>query len=236
VVRATRSGYVGYVDGDALLGIADRHDLVLRIDNEPGDFVLEGAPLAIVHPAPVDDALARSIRDAVVLGEERSLQQDAEFGMRQIMDIAVKALSPGINDPTTAVTCVDHLGALLALAARHPDPSPWRGDGEGRLRLVLRGQTFESLCGNAIDQIRQHAERDVAVTLRLIRLVEAVGRVTPDEERREILWRQVAMLAASAARSVKAHDDRETVNAYLRRAADALGRDAAPHLLETGAR
>ena len=235
-VRATRSGYVGYVDGDALLGIADRHDLVVRIDNEPGDFVLEGAPLAIVHPAPVDDRLARAIRDAVVLGEERSLQQDAEFGMRQIMDIAVKALSPGINDPTTAVTCVDHLGALLALAARHPDPSPWRGDGEGRLRLVLRGQTFESLCGNAIDQIRQHAERDVAVTLRLIRLVEAVGRVTPDEERREILWRQVAMLAASAARSVKAHDDRETVNAYLRRAADALGRDAAPHLLETGAR
>ena len=232
VIRADRSGYVRYVDGDALLALARRHDLVIRIETEPGDFLLEGTTLAVLHPAGADDALARAVCAAVELGPERTLQQDAEFGIRQIMDIAVKALSPGINDPTTAVTCVDQLGVLLARAAAHPDPSPWRGETDGRLRLVLRGQTFESLGSNAIDQIRQHAERDVAVTLRLIHLFDALGRVTPDEARREILWQQASMVAGSADRGVKARHDRETVNDYLRRAADALGRDATPLLLK----
>jgi uncharacterized membrane protein len=235
VVAAPRSGYVRYVDGDELLAIAGRHDLVLCMDMEPGDFVLEGAPLALVHPELPVESTADAIRSAVVLGQERSLQQDAEFGMRQIMDIAVKALSPGINDPTTAVTCVDQLAALLARAAAYPDPTPCRGDGKGRLRLVLRGQTFESMCGHALDQIRQHAGRDVAVTLRLIRLFELVGGVTPDEGRRDILWWEACMVAASAERNVMARHDRDDVNAALRRAAEALGRDPSEHLLSGGA-
>ena len=234
IVPVRRSGYVRYVDGEALLELACARDVAIRVDNEPGNFLLAGSPLATIHP-PCDDAsLAARIHDAIDLGPERSIQQDAEFGIRQIMDIAVKALSPGINDPTTAVTCVDQLATLLGLAAMRPDPSPWRADEDGRLRLVLRGQTFRSFVSHGLDQIRQHAEGDVAVTLRLLRLIEQVGRVTEGEERRELLWAQARTIAVAAERTIRARLDRERMNEALRAAGATLDRDPAPLLLHGG--
>ena len=232
-VEAPRSGYVQMVDGDAAIAFARRHDVVVRMARGPGDYVARGEGLVEVSPGDgLDEEQCRALRGCVVLGHERTMQQDPEFGLRQLMDIAVKALSPSVNDPTTAITCVDRLSALLRLAARRDDPSQLRADERGTLRLIARGPTFETLIGHAFDQIRQHGADNVAVTLRLLRALASIGQVVTTDARREILWRQGRMIAHAAGPRIIEEKDREAFDNALRELAGVLHRDPNAILLQ----
>ena len=114
------------------MALAVEHDLVVRIGRRPGKFVIDGGELARVWPGDrLDDALAAAVRGAFYIGPQRNLTQDVEFAIDQLVEVAVRALSPGVNDPFTAIACVDRLGeALCALAGREV-PSPYRYD-DGR--------------------------------------------------------------------------------------------------------
>lgn len=118
-VASTRSGYIQNVDADGLLAFAQRHGAVVRMACGIGEFVVERAPLVWLQSAvTIDPDATGKLPGLYAIGDFRTIEQDAEFGIRQIVDIALKALSPGINDTTTAVTCVDYLGTILAAAAR----------------------------------------------------------------------------------------------------------------------
>jgi uncharacterized membrane protein len=172
-VRATRTGYVAGVDADALEAAGAQHGVVVRMDAGVGDFIVEAATLASI--APRDRATAKvvdAVRAAYEVSRHRNVRTDPSFGIRQIVDIALKALSPGINDSTTAVLCVDYLSAILVrLAARRIDGLPAARDGG---RVITRGPAFECMLDEAFDQIRQNAGGNTAV---LVRLADGLSKI-----------------------------------------------------------
>lgn len=161
-IPARKTGYIQGVDADALFEVARERGTVLRMERGIGEFVIEASPLASVAGKESDEESVRKLNAAYTVGPHRTVQQDAAYGIRQIVDVALKALSPGINDTTTAINCVDFLGAILARLATRSIETPYRSDG-GQLRVITRGPTFPGLLAEAFDQIRQNAEGNVAV-------------------------------------------------------------------------
>ncbi len=211
-VVSTSTGYVQSVDEDALLGVAAEHDTVLRMECGVGDFVVEGGSLAsLALDSPPEEATAERLAGAYTISRFRTVEQDAAFGVRQIVDIALKALSPGVNDTTTAVTCVDYLSAICARVAGRRTPDARRYH-EGRLRVLARGATFQSLLDEAFDQIRESAEGNAAVILRMLRALGAVARRTADGRRLSHVAAHAVRLRSLADRSIKSEYDRARID------------------------
>lgn len=118
-VGAAEDGYLQLIDGDALMALASRADLLLQLERRPGHYLVKGQTMVMVWPGDrVTDALVDQLNDAFVFGNQRTATQDVEFSLHQLVEIAVRALSPGINDPFTAIACVDRLGSALCRLAR----------------------------------------------------------------------------------------------------------------------
>lgn len=234
-VAARRSGYLQAVDAEGLLGWAVAHDAVVRLDPAIGDFVVEATPVAWVarardatgarDGAGDGEDLDAAVAGRLTVGTYRTVDQDAAFGVRQIVDIALKALSPGVNDTTTAVTCVDWIGALLVRVAGRRLEAPGRAV-DGRVRVVARGATFEQLLRLAIDEIRQNAGGNVSVLARLLEMLARVGAATAASARRRLLAEQVRLVAEAAERTVSSADDRARLDARADLARAATGGDA----------
>ncbi len=221
-VPARKTGYIEIVDADALLDVARERGTILRMERGIGEFVIEGAPLAsVVDPGGLDDETTAEINAAYVISRQRTVETDAGFGIRQIVDIAMKALSPGINDTTTAVMCVDYLAAILVrLAARRIAVSP-RLD-QGKLRVIARGPSFESLVAEAFDQIRQNAAGNVAIMSRMLGALQTIASLTASPSRRRVLREQVQWIAELAERTIESPHDRARVESRLARVREAL--------------
>lgn len=165
-----RSGYIQFIDTKVLVAAAQRHAVQIRVQHRMGQFVTKGGVLFAVGPGDrVSPALKRAVSRAVHFGPVRALEDDAEFGVLQIVDIALKAVSPAVNDPSTAIVCVDYLGHVLSVAAALPDPSEGIADDDGVLRVTLPRTNFARLLDIAFDQIPRYARSDVAVSLRILR-------------------------------------------------------------------
>ena len=157
-VPAAVSGYVQSVDNDALLGLARDRKTIVRMERGIGAFVVQNTALAsLALTYPPDQAMIAALNGAYSISRHRTVEQDPAFGIRQIVDMALKALSPGVNDTSTAVMCVDYLTAILARLAVRQFPPSHRYDGES-LRVITIAPTFEGLLAEAFDQIRASAE------------------------------------------------------------------------------
>lgn len=217
-VPAARTGYIQHVDGEALLAIARECKAVIRMEHPIGDFVIEGMPIACVLAAATPDAeVIDGLGSAYAINQQRTTDQDAAYGIRQIVDVALKALSPGINDTTTAVMSLDYLTAILARLSTRRVESPWRYDG-GELRVITRGATFAGLVELSLDQIRQNASGNVAVLARLLGTLEMLeGCPTQTPARRQVLWRQARALDEAVQRTIPGAHDREPLKARAER-------------------
>ncbi len=175
-VSCTKSGYLQHIDHGALVAAARAADALIVLKFRPGQFVLRGEALGAVVPADKIGVIAMAIDREVHIGRHRTLTQDSEFGIAQVVEIAIRALSPAINDTYTGVACVDWLAdALLTLAERPPLEGNWY-DTTGRLRVWMPAVRLERLAKLAFDQIRQASAATPAV---LIRQLEAVRRLAP---------------------------------------------------------
>jgi uncharacterized membrane protein len=194
-VRAGQTGYLQSVSVEGLLHWATRHRVLLRLEEVVGAFVTETTVLLSVRgdadPAKTDDLL-----DHVSIGPHRNLQQDAAFGLQQLVDIALKALSPGINDTTTAIMAVDYLGALMVQLAGRGFPSPVRSDGQ-HARVLVRAAGFDDYARLAFDLPRVNAHGNHAVLMRLLRALASTA-AEADPTRRVVLRQQVGLLRAQA--------------------------------------
>ena len=209
-IAARRTGYLQGIDGDDLFRVACDRGVVVRMERSIGEFVIEGSPLAAVAGRDADEGLVLEINAAYTVGTDRTVHQDSGYGIRQIVDIALKALSPGINDTTTAVNAIDALAAILARLAGREIESPYRSD-KGAVRLITRGPTFVGLLAEALDQIRQNADRNVAILVRLVEVIEILSHRTDDPRRLQALRRQRELILATAERSVPAAHDRARI-------------------------
>ncbi|MEO5632740.1 DUF2254 domain-containing protein [Gaiella sp.] len=175
VIRFEREGWVQHVDHEALLGVLDV-DATLLLDTTAGRFAIPHVPFARAWPLPGGrEEFDRRVRAAVIVGETRTMQQDARFGVRQLVDVALKALSPGINDPTTAQDAMFHLGAVLAeMLARPPLPRALHGC-DGRRLLLPQESTHEELIDLAFDEMRIAAAGQPTVSIYLLELLDLLG-------------------------------------------------------------
>jgi uncharacterized membrane protein len=193
-VQGAESGYVQRLDDEGLMSLACRHGLLLRVEARPGAYLAEADTLMQVVrqvrgviaedaacPEGVDagKGLAPDIREAlarcVIIGPDRTPHQDIELTLRRMVEIAQRALSPGINDPTTALYCIDRLQeALLRLASRRL-PGPHRFDDRGELRIIAAPQGFVELASPALAAVARYALEDADVVCRLLRAVAAIA-------------------------------------------------------------
>ena len=183
----------------SLLRKASQNGLVIKVDTRPGDFVVERARLLQVWPRECLSAeLGEALCEPIVIGPKRTPTQDIDFAVAALVEIALRALSPGINDPQTAMTCIDRLSAALAEIMEEAEPPSLVPDAEGMIRLIVRPATFEAVIGAAFDPIR-HAGRDHARVLR--RLADpwpcwpasrAIGRSARPSPARPRRWRRYA--------------------------------------------
>ena len=157
------------LDSDAVMSAASRHQTTVWLIRRPGDFVVEGRIIAAAHPRPRDaDELQRALAKAYTFGADRTSHQDAAFAVEQLVEVALRALSPGINEPFTALTCIDRLSQGLSKMLGRRIPSATRCDDERRLRVVARPRSFEELLEAAFEPLAIYAGRNPAIGSRLL--------------------------------------------------------------------
>jgi uncharacterized membrane protein len=209
-----QSGYVQAVDYEHLLRVAVERDVVIEALYRAGDFVqVDAALIRTEPPRRLDDADCDGIRHAFLLGRQPTEEQDLEYSVRQLVEVALRALSPGINDPFTAMTCIDWLGAALARLAAGGLPSGERYDEEGRVRLLLDALTFEGVADAALQQIRQAGAGQVAVSIRLLDTLEAIAPKARTRDQVEALRSHADDVLAGALAAAPIDTDRAALSA-----------------------
>ena len=216
-VSAPCSGYVRVIDAEGLLEIARDCDVVIGIACRPGDFAARGAPLAVIDGT-IDETVVADIQGTFALGPQRTAVQDLEFLTGQLTEMAVRALSPGVNDPSTAIACIHRLGAVLAQLAAREFPSPYRLDETGTLRVVARVSRFEEMLIGMLAPIRRYGAGDAEVCLALLAAIGQALSVALSERAPALRTLAEEVVAAGLAEAT-AHSDRERLLAAGKRLA-----------------
>ena len=208
VIPSSRSGVVVTYDAERLVEAARHADCLLVLVPGVGDFVPGGAPLLHAYGGGQD---LGDLRRFVDLDRERTMSQDVAFGFRQLVDIAERALSPSINDPTTAVQVLDQLHDFLRRLAARSFPSGAHRDEEGKTRLVVRSMSWEGYVSLACDEIRHYGEGSVQVARRMRAMLEDLSEIAPPE-RVAPLERQLKLLETLVDRGFPDREDRRTAD------------------------
>lgn len=221
-ITCSASGYVQEIDHAALVAAAGSTDAVVHVLYRPGQFVLRGERLASVWSAGRPADLAERVRAGVAIGRHRTIAQDPEFGIAQIVEIALRALSPAVNDTFTGVACVDWMGDALLVVAEAPAHDGCWFDRAGKLRLRARPLRVERLLRIGFDQIRQAAADNPAVLIRMLDVIRRIAPRMPTDAARECLRAQADAIREASVAKVLIQLDRNDVEAAWQRAADAL--------------
>ena len=186
-IKLPRGGYIQAIDHGALVACAKAADAVIVLDYRPGHHVIAGVAIGWFSPPTADrDKIDEAVRAGVLLGSERTPLQDIEYSVRQLSEVALRALSPGVNDPHTAVVAIDRLAQSLGLIMqRGSAPQVWRDD-DGAVRLIAAGSTFEGILDEAFNQIRQAGERQPAILIRLAENLAQLAEVASTAQRQQL--------------------------------------------------
>jgi uncharacterized membrane protein len=207
-VCAIENGYLQAIDDDGLFEVARQHDVVIHLACRPGDYIIRGDPLLTIEGSTIlDEAKRGGLAGLFFLGRQRTAEQDMEYSIRQLVEIGVRALSPGINDPFTAMNCIDWLGAAICAVARRGLPSPYRCDIDGKRRVVARVSTFAGLVDAAFNQIRQFGGESVAVSVRLLEALAAAAPHMKTDAQCKILVHHVEMVYRQSCQKVQEPSD-----------------------------
>jgi uncharacterized membrane protein len=194
-IRFTRTGWIQQIDFDGLVGAID-HGSTLRLATAPGRYAIAGTVVAMVHPVPEDlDQVAEAVNEAIATGATRTMQQDATYGLRQLVDVALKALSPGVNDPTTAQDAIFHAAAVLAEMLQRDPPQPVCTVEGDRSLIAEQQPTPEELVQLAFEELRRSAASHPMVCTYLL---EALALVSESLAASEVPDRSVFVEAQAA--------------------------------------
>ncbi|GAC1364192.1 MAG: DUF2254 domain-containing protein [Actinomycetota bacterium] len=212
-VLATQSGYLQFVGYAELTAIAQSADGVILLAHRPGHFIVAGRPLATVWPPRAGPQVAAALEKAHVTGPHRTLTQDPVFAIDQLVEIAIRALSPAVNDTFTALTCIDWLcDGLCKISGR----KLWEGvyrDRLGQIRLIEAGPSYARMVNRAFDKIRQAGRGMPAVAIRQVDALTRITEATVDPAQRAALLRQADMILRAAEEAIPEEEDRQLVRA-----------------------
>ncbi|RCJ20035.1 hypothetical protein A6S26_04705 [Nostoc sp. ATCC 43529] len=211
-IRANGTGYLQAVDDKELMKIACKQNLLVRLKVRPGKFVVQGSDLVLVFPGKkVNKKLVKKINDAFILGKERTEQQDVEFPINQLVEIALRAISPAVNDPFTAIRCIDQLSAGLCHLVQRNFPSPYRYDNSNKVRVIAEGVKFTELVDAAFKQIRQYGRSDIAVTIRLLEAIALIATYTNNSRYQAVLRHHADMILQDSHEALSQKQDYKDV-------------------------
>jgi uncharacterized membrane protein len=222
VLQATTSGYMQRIDRTRIANMAERHEAVVCLQFRPGEFVIEGEILAHVLPASKTAELTATTYNAVKIGQHRTLEEDADFAFAQISEIAIRALSPAINDTYTGLSSIDWLGDSLRLFATLPPLNGAWQTKQGKVRLLVPPLPFARVARTAFEFIRHAAADNPAVCLRLLQTCARLAPQLHNDEQRHAILDQVEAVHEAAARFPQVPLDIEAIEAAYRLARDRL--------------
>lgn len=210
---AHKSGYIQMIDHDRLYELACDQDLLIQVTRRPGDFVIHDNPLALVWPPEsFTPALALRLHRCFSLGVERTEAQDVEYVARLLSETALRALSPGVNDPYTAVTCIDWLGSGLALMAGRGRRPAYRLDEGGELRLVRPEVSFILVTESCLEPIRRAARENVMCTVRLLEVLGVLARQVRLPQDHRALTHQALVVKTDSLDNLRLAWDRDLIS------------------------
>ncbi len=211
VIRTPESGYLQFIRHKTLIRIATEADAVIRLPYRPGHFLVEGRELASVYPADAAERVAKYLVRAQATGPHRTLTQDVAFGVDQLVEIAIRALSPAVNDTFTALTCIDWLADCLCNIAPIWTPTQVHRDHRGLIRVISDQVSYERLVQRAFEKIRQASRGMPAVMIRQLDALTTIMEQTTDAQRAQLLMEQAEMIQRANVESVPEASDRADV-------------------------
>lgn len=207
-VTSDREGYLQYVDSTAIMSIAADNDILLLLPLRPGDYLVKNMVLikAFGHKTFESD-LESQLANAFIIGNIRTPQQDAEYAVHQMVEIASRALSPGVNDPYTAIACIDNLAGAMANLAGVKFPSKYRYDDEQKLRVISRPLNYEGMLNASFNQIRQFATDSPSVLIRLMDALKIIHDQTHTNAQKFAVQRHAGMVFRAAKKHIAEPED-----------------------------
>jgi uncharacterized membrane protein len=213
-IASSRSGYIQFAEPRGLAPVARTAGVCVALRYRIGEHVVAGTTLGLAwRPSPNDPppdlrVLGRALNDSVHIGFERTLRQDVAFGMRQLVDVCCKALSPAINDPYTAIQSIDHLSVIFAAMAGRPLGDNIVRDADGTRRVIVPGRRFADYLPGMCGLIRRFGGAEPTVCVALLQLLEKCAVVVGDDAiRRAAIEKQADLILADAERRIALADD-----------------------------
>jgi uncharacterized membrane protein len=211
-VRLRKAGYIQYIDPETVISVARENDLVIRILCKPGSFVSDGKLVAMAWPASrMDEELERHIRHAFQIGNGRTPTQDIAYAVNQLVEMGVRAMSAAINDPFTAMTCLDYIGDGLALFIRQGEKGSHYYDGESKLRLLLEPVTFAELLDAAFVMLRHCSSENASVLMHMLDVIGVISQEADKPEERKELLRHISLIQAESRAGTLTEQDRQRI-------------------------
>jgi uncharacterized membrane protein len=211
VVRAPASGYLQFIRHRTLVELAAEANAVISLDYRPGHFIVQGHPFAKVWPPEAATRISDALGRSHITGPHRTLTQDVSFGVDQLVEIAIRALSPAVNDTFTALTCIDWLGDNLCKIILRWHPVRIHRDAQGFVRIIAAQPSYERLVQRAFEKIRQAGNGMPAVMIRQLEALAKIMEETSDAGQRSVLLDQAAMIDRACDRTVPEAADRADV-------------------------
>jgi uncharacterized membrane protein len=214
-LRVNETGYIQFVDPEIIVNLASDKDLMVRLLCRPGQFVSPNETVALIWPsARVEARLGEHLRRAIQIGTQRAPTQDIEYAINQLVEVAMRAMSPAINDPFTAMTCMDYLAEGLASYVGSGEISSNFYDHKGKLRLNFEPTNQVDLLGAAFDQLR-HASRDNAtVLLHLLDAIDIIGQAACSSDVRRELIRHIHLVQMEGWGSALVEPDQQELDLH----------------------
>lgn len=212
-VEVTRSGYLQSIEHEKLLTICSQQDLFIHFQSTPGDFLINGAAVVeVYHSKKINDDLIEEIRSMFLIGTFPNCPQDIIFPIRQLEEIAIRALSPGINDPHTAIEAIDYLGSALAQLVERKQPSRLRFDDNQALRLVVQSPNFEEILRHAYQQIHHYGKDDVTIINKLFESLDSIQRrLEPTSNKRAVIDTFKSQILGKSLKSMRSEADQDII-------------------------
>jgi len=216
LVRAEHQGYIQGIDSDSLFDLANNSKVVVQLLRRPGDFTIKGSPIAAVWREEDDNLdLSDAIQGAFYVGPIRLPVDDVEYAFNELVEIAIRALSPGLNDTFTAITCIQWICAGLSSVAKRRPPSRYRCDDRSTVRLIADAASFEELIRSALDPIRAAGKGNVQIASQLMHGLLSMAQFARSRAHADAVWERAKLLHEETQAAGVADIDRIDIDAYF---------------------
>lgn len=207
-ITSPKSGYLQYIDNDTLMKVITKNDSLLELSYRPGGHLVEGEEIGLLYSNDnwEKDELEK-IYKQFVIGKTKTSQQDLEYYIHQMVEIALHALSTGVNDPYTAIACIDNLTATISYLAQAKFPSKYRSEEGGKLRIIADTLDFEGVLDAAFNQIRQSSGGSTAVIIRLLEALTTISEFTVKKSHKRAVTKHAEMVLAVGKETIKEKND-----------------------------